>query len=126
MVVAPSPTPVANPPLDMVAAEVSEDDQVTLEVMFWVVRSEYRPVAVNCWVSPAAMEATAGVTLMLTNSAGRTVKAAVPEMRPDVAVMVVAPSPTPVANPPLEVVAAEVSEDDQVTLEVMFWVVRSE
>ena len=83
-------------------------------------------MAVNCWVSPAAIDAMVGVTLMLTNTAGGTVKTAVPEMSPEVAVMVVAPSPTPVANPPLDTVAAEVSDDDQVTLEVRFWVLRSE
>ena len=73
-------------------------------------------MAVNCWVPPTGIEAVAGVTLMLSSTAGRTVKAAVPEMSPEVAVMVVAPLPTPVASPPLDTVAAEVSDDDQVTL----------
>jgi hypothetical protein len=57
---------------------------------------------------------------------GTTVKAAVPEMTPEVAVMVVAPSLTAVANPPLDTVAAEVRDEDHVTLEVRFWVLESE
>ena len=48
-------------------------------------------MAVNCWVSPVAMEAVVGATVMLSSTAGVTVKTAVPEMSPDVAVMVVAP-----------------------------------
>ena len=56
-------------------------------------------MAVNCWVAPAAMEAVVGDTAMLTNTAGVTVSTAVPEMDPEVAVMVVAPVATAVASP---------------------------
>ncbi len=52
-------------------------------------------MAVNCWVSPAAMEAVVGATVMLSSTAGVTVKTAVPKMSPEVAVMVVAPWPPP-------------------------------
>ncbi len=87
-------------------------------------------MAVNCWVLPAAMEAMVGDTVMATKTAGVTVNAATPEMSPEVAVMVVAPVATPVARPwlpeALETVAKDVREEDQVTLEVRSWVLRSE
>ena len=72
-------------------------------------------MAVNCWVAPAAIEAVVGVTAMVRSPAGVTVRTAVPEMSPEVAVMVEAPVPTPVAKPALETVAVEVTDDDQVT-----------
>ena len=77
-------------------------------------------MAVNCWVWPWAIDAVAGDTAMLTSTAGVTVSTAVPEMDPEVAVMVVAPDPlaVAVANPcepeVLETVAVEVSDDDHV------------
>jgi hypothetical protein len=79
------------------------------------------PVAVNCWVWPWATEAAVGLTEMAVNTAGVTVSTAVPEMSPDVAVMVVAPDPLAVAvaspcDPEvLETVAVEVTDDDHVT-----------
>jgi hypothetical protein len=36
--------------LEMLAIRLLDEDQVTELVMFCVDRSEYRPVAVNCWV----------------------------------------------------------------------------
>ena len=78
-------------------------------------------MAVNCWVWPCAIDAAVGLTAMLTSTAGVTVINAVPEMSPDVAVMVVAPEPlaVAVANPSepaaLETVAVEVTDDDHVT-----------
>ena len=78
-------------------------------------------MAVNCWVWPWATEAAVGDTSMLTSTAGVTVITAVPEMSPDVAVMVVAPDPlaVAVARPwepaALDTVAVEVIDDDHVT-----------
>ena len=87
-------------------------------------------MAVNCWVVPAAIDAVVGATVMVRSTAGVTVKAAVPKMAPDVAVMVLAPVATPVARPwdpeELETVAAEVFDDDHVAVAVRFWVLRSE
>jgi hypothetical protein len=61
---------------------------------------------------------------------GVTVRTAVPEMSPEVAVMVVAPVATPLARPwepdALEIVAVEVSDDDHVTDVVRLAVLRSE
>lgn len=52
IVVDPAATDVARPldpaALLIVAAPVLEEDQVTDAVRFWVVLSEYVPVAVNC------------------------------------------------------------------------------
>jgi hypothetical protein len=87
-------------------------------------------VAVNCWVCPAAIEAVIGDTVMLTRTAGVTVRTAVPEMSPEVAVMVEAPVSTPVARPwepeALETVEVPVTDDDHVTESVRFCVVRLE
>jgi hypothetical protein len=61
---------------------------------------------------------------------GVTVRAAVPEMSPEVAVMVVAPVATPVARPwepeVLETVAVPVTDDDHVTESVRSAVLRLE
>jgi hypothetical protein len=58
----PAPTPVASPEDVMVATAVLEEVQVTWLVMFWVLLSEYVPVAVNCWGAPAPIVGLAGVT----------------------------------------------------------------
>lgn len=55
-------TPFARPLAAIVATLVLEEDQVTELVRFCVLPSLYVPVAVNCWVSPAAKEGLAGVT----------------------------------------------------------------
>jgi hypothetical protein len=126
MVVAPVPTPVARPELETEAVPVTDDDHVTESVRSAVLRLEYVPVALNCWVCPAEIEAVNGETLMLTSTAGATVRAAVPEMSPEVAVMVVAPVPTPVARPELETVAVPVTDDDHVAELVRSAVLRLE
>ena len=112
--------------LETVAVEVIDDDHNTDDVRSAVLRLEYVPVAANCWVWPWAIDAATGDTEMLTNTAGVTVSTAVPEMRPDVAVMVVAPVATPVARPVLETVAVPVNDDDHVTESVRLAVLRSE
>ena len=52
MLVLPALTAVASPALVMVATPVLEEAQVTELVRFWVLASEYVPVAVNCCVAP--------------------------------------------------------------------------
>src|SRR5271169_264584 len=68
MVVAPTVAPVASPlepvAVEMVATAGVAELQVTWAVMSCVVWSEYVPVAVNCFVVPAAMDGLAGVTAM--------------------------------------------------------------
>src|SRR5580658_8768120 len=84
----------------------------------------------NCSVWPTPRDATGGVTATATSTAGVTVRAAVPGMPDEVAVMVTAPVATPVARPwepdALETVAVPFADDDQVTLSVRFCVVRLE
>ena len=60
--------------------------------------SLYVPVAVNCWVRPAAMDGLAGVTAMLLRVAALTVSRVLPPTRPMVALIVLVPAATPVAD----------------------------
>jgi hypothetical protein len=63
MVATPVAIPVARPWVDTVAVVFIDDVQVTESVRSLLLRSEYRPVAVNCSVWPTPMEATVGVTV---------------------------------------------------------------
>jgi hypothetical protein len=130
MVVLPIPRLVASPVLETVATELFEDDHVAVAVTSWMLLSEKCSVAVNCWVWPAAMEAVVGETVTLTGTPAMTVNNAVPNMSPEVAVMVVAPRATPLARPwdpaLLDTVAVAGTDDDHVTEVVRFWVLRSE
>jgi hypothetical protein len=71
--------------------------QVTDVVKIAVVRSEYVPVATNCWVAPTGMPALSGVTAMDTSVIPVTVNVVLPEISPDVAVIIVGPK-APVIN----------------------------
>ncbi len=83
----------------MVATEVFEELQVTEVVITWVLPSEYVPVAVNCWVSPAG-NVGVGVTAIETRVAGFTVSTAVLlVMPPEVAVIFELPTLRLVASP---------------------------
>jgi hypothetical protein len=114
MVVVPTATVVARPPAAIVAAAGFVDAQVTVAVRFCVEPSEYVPVAVNCWVSPAATLGVAGVTVM-DDSVGSTVSVALPVTPLSVAEMAVVPAATVVARPPAAIVAAAVFVDAHVT-----------
>ncbi len=85
-------------------------------------------MAVYCCVPAATIDAVAGVTAMeVSVGAGAlTVRVALPEMLPDVAVMVDVPAAMAVANPATEMVAAPVVLLDQVTVEVQLEVVLFE
>jgi len=58
----PGALPVAIPVLETVAVLVFDELQLAELVRFWLLPSLYLPVAVNCWVSPAAIEGELGVT----------------------------------------------------------------
>ena len=118
MVETPGSTPVARP-WDPRVANPEDEDQVTRLVRFSVLRSDMRPVTVNCWVWPWAMEATDGDTEIAVSTGDSapvtTVRAAVPLSPPPriplrsppsprrpvgaVAVMVETPGSRPVASP---------------------------
>jgi hypothetical protein len=87
------------------------------------------PVAVNCRVSPFAIDGFAGVTPIDTSVAALTVKVVLPLTPPNVAVMTDVPVFTDDARPSLpeafEIVAVPVVPDDHVTAVLRSCVVAS-
>ena len=77
--------------------------------------SLYVPVAVNCCVALLVIEGFAGVTAMDCNVAAVTVKTVEPLTAPRVALMVLAPTPAPVARPPAVIDATVGVADAHVT-----------
>lgn len=65
MVVVPGEMAVARPLPLTVATDVFEEVQVACVVISLLDPSEYDPVAVNCWVTPAGMLGVTGVIEML-------------------------------------------------------------
>src|ERR1035441_5592909 len=111
----PTNTPLANPPAVMVATPVVADAQVTEAVRSCVLLSLKVPVAVNCRVAPLVMDGLAGVTAMDCSVAAVTVNTVDPLTAPEVALIELVPTATPLANPPAVMVATEVVADAQVT-----------
>ena len=104
MVAEPTPTPVASPlefdALLMTATVVAEELQVAPMVRTCTELSENIPVAVNCCVDFRAIVAFVGVTVMDCRVAEVTVRVALLDpMLPEVAFMVVEPTPVDVAKP---------------------------
>jgi len=122
----PAATAVASPLLLTVATPALDVPQVTWAVMSRLVPSEYLPEAANCLVAPSGMLGLAGVTDMEDSVPAVTVRLVFPEIRFEVAVMVVVPAATVAARPLLLTVATAELDDLQVTLLVMLWVVPSE
>ena len=87
-------------------------------------------MAVNCYVAPVRIVEFAGVTAIEESvgagGAACTVSPVLPEMSLSVAEIVVGPALTPVANPPVPMVATAVLEEAQVTGVVRFCVELSE
>jgi hypothetical protein len=117
---------VAKPLLLTVATNGLDELQVTCVVISWVVPSEKVPVAVSCWVVPPGTLGLAGVIAMEDRVAEVTVRVALPETVPEVAVMVVVPAVRAAARPLLLTTATVVLEELQVTCVVISWVVPSE
>ena len=118
--VLPVATPVANPPLAIVAAAVLVEVHVTKLVRFWLLPSLKIPIAVNCNVALAVIEESTGVTAIDTKTAVVTVRPVVPVIEPEVALIVVLPGATPVAKPPVVIVATDVLVELQITELVSF------
>jgi hypothetical protein len=114
----------------MAATVVDDDFQVTDVVRFCVELSEYVPVAVNCLDVPSAILGLVGVSVMETSVAGVTVSVEIPEILPDVAVIVVEPVATELANPlepaALLMAATAAVEEFHITVVVRSCVVLSE
>ena len=88
--------------------------QVAVFVTTRVLPSLYVPVATRGSVVPMAKDALAGVTAIDTSTACPTLSVAELLIEPDVAVMVAVPTPCPLANPPLPMLAT-VEDEFQVT-----------
>jgi hypothetical protein len=83
---------VANPVAEIVTSVVFEEDQVTIEVRFWVVLLLYVPVAVNCVSVPTGIVSFAGVTAIEFSTGAVTVSVAGPLATPPMdAVIIVVP-----------------------------------
>ena len=91
MLVLPTATLVASPCALTLAMVESAVLQVTAFVRFRVLPSLYVPVAVNCSVVPAAIEALAELIEIDVRTAGVTVNVAEPLIVPDVAVITAVP-----------------------------------
>src|SRR5437764_1057618 len=118
--------PVARPLALMVAADAFEEAQATEVVRFWVLPSLKLPVAVDWEVVAFAIEALAALMLIDCSVAAVTVSTSVLEVTPlCVAVMLVEPTPVPVARPLALMVAADAFEEAQATEVVRFWVLPS-
>ncbi len=76
-------------------------------------------MAVNLWETPTGMLGLTGVTARESRVAEFTVRIALPEMLPEVAVMVVVPTETAVARPLLSIVATAGLDEVQVTCMVI-------
>jgi hypothetical protein len=119
MVVFPGAMAVAKPLLSTAATEVTEEVQMTCVVISKRVPSEYLPEAANCGVNPTGMLELTGVTDMEVRVAEVTVRAVLPEMVPEVAVMVAVPAAMAVAKPLLSTAATDVLDELQMTCGVI-------
>ena len=79
----------------------------------------------NCCVEPFEIVGLAGVTAMDCSTAAVTVNTVEPLMAPSVALMELVPVATPVARPPLVIVATDGVAEAHVTCEVRFCVLAS-
>jgi hypothetical protein len=125
IVLVPAATPVAKPAAVIVATEVVADAHVTWAVRFWVLLSLYVPVAVNCCVAPVAIDGLPGVTAIDCKVAAVTVSTVDPLTAPSVALIVLVPTPAPVAKPAAVIVATEVVAEAHVNWAVRFCVLLS-
>ena len=95
----PSFIPVASPAALTAITPPGELVHATELVMFWVLPSEYVPVAVNCCTVPSGIAAFPKVTAMDVSAAGETVNELPPAIAPDIALTVAVPILVPVASP---------------------------
>jgi hypothetical protein len=90
---------VANPVLSTVTVDSISELHVAAAVRSTIVPSVNVPRAVNCCVVPRAIDELGAVTAIDTRTAAVTVRVVPPLTEPEVAVIVVVPVPTLVANP---------------------------
>src|SRR5208282_4375088 len=153
--VCPGVRALASPPVLIVATAAVDELHIAVLVRFCVLPSLYVPVAVNCCVAPAAIEAFAGVTAIETSVGAVTVSVVeplrllvvgltmggAPVFTPvdgppgrrvggaaavaKVAMMLGLPAATPVARPAAVIVATPGAEELQATEAVRFCVLPS-
>jgi hypothetical protein len=111
----PTATPVASPDASTLSKLCGDEDHVT-EGSSWVLPSSKMPVALNWAVVPVAIVAVAGVTVTDSRCAFTTVKSEESVNPPAVAVIIVVPAPTVVANPvPAFIVPTPGDDELQIT-----------
>jgi len=129
MLVVPRFLAVTRPLTVMVAIELDWELQLTTSVTSCDVPSEKVAVAVNCRLTSSGRLAFVGAMAKEVAVAEVMVRVAVPEIDPEVALMVTLPAETPCSNPlvgeVLLIVATETFEELQFTLAVMFCVLLS-
>lgn len=90
---------VARPLLDMVATDWFDELQVTVDVIFSKLLSEYIPIALNCCVVPLTMVGLTGMTVMDDKVGALIVNVVAPDNPFNAALIVLEPTATPVASP---------------------------
>jgi hypothetical protein len=93
LIVVPTWTAVARPAAFTVATVLSAELHVAVLVMSRVLLSEYVAVAESCCVVPLANDSGEGTTEIEVITAGLTVKAVLPLIPVELAVIVVVPTP---------------------------------
>ena len=120
---------VTKPLTVIVATEDADELQLTALVMSCDVPSEKVAVAVNCWLTSIGRLPLLGEIATEVDVAEVTVSEEVPEIEPEVAVIVTVPAETPCAIPfvgeTLLMLATAVFEELQSTLAVRFCVLLS-
>ncbi len=112
---APLLCPVAMPEPLTVTTPAGNTLQVTAFDKSCVLPSVNVPSADNCSLEPTAKLEFGGFTASDTSAAAVTVKLAEPVTVPEVAVMLVVPTPALLAAPVAETLATVVADDDQLT-----------
>jgi hypothetical protein len=125
IVAVPTVLPRAAPAELTLAIADADELHAAVLVRFCVLPSLYVPMAVNCCVSPASIEALAGVTLTEARTGEVTVSIAAPCTVPETAVIVVPPTIKPLARPPALIVATEGADELHVVDEVKTCVLPS-
>jgi uncharacterized membrane protein len=128
MFVVPAAAAVAKPVPLTVATDVRDELQMACVVISKLVPSEYMPKALNGWVAPTRMVGLAGVTDMEMRVAEVTVRVVLPEIVPEVAVIVagLVLAVTAVARPLPITVATGVLDEVQTTCLVISRLIPSE
>ena len=114
MVVVPIALALDSPDALMLATAPEVELHVRTLVRSCVEPLVYVPIAVNCWVVPSGIAAAEGVIVSEISAGGLTVIAADPLALPDVAVIVAAPIPIPLADPELLISATDCVSELQV------------